>query len=252
MVQLRKYYTKNFASIGIGAMIVFIALVLIAGISASVFVQTAGFVEFRAMETGKQTTAEVATGIKVIDIEGQYTKRDIAYNDTSGVIWRMENDTAWLDRDVVGQECIAWDNSSRIHNLTITITPNPGSEEVDLSTTIIEISNSSTKCILSFSNTSSFASSVSGSGVFSSDVFNLNPDQFGIIVLEDADSSISSVTPVINHGDRIMLSVNASGCFRGLPKNTDVWGNIIIEEGAIASFEFRTPSTYKDTVYNLY
>ena len=42
--------TKNskIATIGIGAMIVFIAMVLVAGIAASVLIQTAGTVEERA------------------------------------------------------------------------------------------------------------------------------------------------------------------------------------------------------------
>lgn len=243
-------YQKN-ASIGLGAMIVFIAMVLVAGISASVFIQTAGYVEGKSMETGQQTTAEVATGLKVTDIEGHYSLRSIAYNDSSGVIWRMENDS-WADRETVGSECLMWNNCSRIHNITMSITPNPGSQGIDLSNALIEISNSSAKCLLSFGNNSAFAASVSGSGVFACDVFNLDPDEFGIIVLEDADSSINSITPVLNRGDRVMLTINASACFQGIPTSIDVWGNIIIEEGSIARFEFSTPATFQDTVYDLF
>ena len=71
---------KDVGSIGIGAMIVFIAMVLVAGIAASVLVQTANKLEMQAMETGSETTAEVATGIRVVDIEGEKTTRYMKFN----------------------------------------------------------------------------------------------------------------------------------------------------------------------------
>jgi flagellin FlaB len=242
---------SKIGSIGIGAMIVFVAMVLVAGIAASVLIQSAGIVERKGMETGQQTTAEVATGLKVTDIEGRYTLRDMAYNTSSGVIWRMENDT-WNSGVFPGNLYLDWHNYSRIHNMTMTVTPNPGSSDIDISHILVEITNSSVKCLLSYDSTQ-FSSTVSTSGLFSSSVFDLDPDEFGIIVIADADGSISSSTStIINAGDRVMLTFNVSACFFGFPESTDVWGSIILEEGASASFEFRTPATYKDVIYNLF
>ena len=214
---------KDIGAIGIGAMIVFIAMVLVAGIAASVLVQTANKLEIQAMQTGDQTRDEVATGIYVVDIEAQKGNRNISgtwYNDT-------------------------------LHNLTITVAPRAGSNDIDLSTTVIELTNSTVKCILTWDTT--YASAVSGSGVFATNAFDLGPDDFGIIVLEDADGSCGSSTPVINRGDKVMLTVNLTACFHGLSERTDVWGTIIPEEGAPGAFAFRTPpSIAADTVFDLY
>ena len=62
---------KDVGAIGIGAMIVFIAMVLVAGIAASVLVQTSGRLETQAMRSGQETIAEVSSGINVFDIVGK-------------------------------------------------------------------------------------------------------------------------------------------------------------------------------------
>ena len=66
---------RDVGSIGIGAMIVFIAMVLVAGIAASVLIQTSTTLESQAMATGRETTDEVAGGIAVFDIEGHVILR---------------------------------------------------------------------------------------------------------------------------------------------------------------------------------
>ncbi|MFH1101676.1 MAG: flagellin [Methanobacteriota archaeon] len=224
---------KDVGAIGVGAMIVFIAMVLVAGIAAAVLIQTANRLEIQAMQTGEQTKGEVATGLHVLDIEGQYGTRvmNIGGAIVSGGVWN---------------------NQSRIHNLTITVAPRAGSLDVDLATTVIEISNTSTKCILNYSGTNDYAATVSNSGVFATSAFSLYAYQFGVIELEDADGSSSGATPVINRGDKVMLTVNLSACFWGLEERCDVWGQVIPEEGSPAFFAFRTPASYTDTVYDLY
>ena len=195
-------------------MIVFIAMVIVAGIAASVLVQTANRLEIQAMVTGEQTTAEVATGIKVIDIEG-------------------------------------YKSGTTLDNMTLTVAPRAGSKDVDLSHTVLEITNSTVKCLLTY-DSGSFASAVSVDGVFATDAFSTRADRFGVIVLEDGDGSCTGPNPVINRGDKVMLTVYTSACFGGLTERTDVWGMIIPEEGSSGIFAFRTPASFTDTVYDLY
>jgi len=210
----------DLGDMGIGAMIVFIAMVLVAGIAASVLIQTANKLEIQAMQTGQQTTEEVATGIGVEDITGQ--KGTIA----------------------------GWTADS-ILNMTICVSARSGSKDIDLSNTVVELSDSSNKYLLTYDSANWFASP-DAAGVFATDAFDVSEMGFGIIVLEDADDSCVAANPVINRGDHVLLTISAGECFGGLIERTDIWGTIFPESGASGVFAFRTPASYPDTVFDLY
>jgi flagellin FlaB len=220
----KKVLKKDIGSIGIGAMIVFIAMVLVAGIAASVLVQTANKLEMQAMITGSETTAEVSTGITVFDIEGHVS-------------------------------------GSNINWMTISVRPRAGSSPIDLEETVIEISDGDYKAILNYTDTDAgnFNTSVSSKNgqVFSTLTLNwdMGNNKFGILVLEDADSSISRDTPVINRGDSVMLAVNLANVFpssSGIQARDEIWGQVIPEEGSFGVFSFRVPSSLNDEVLDLY
>jgi archaellin len=99
---------------------------------------------------------------------------------------------------------------------------------------------------------SSFSASPSASGVFSTaGLFDFGADDFGIIVIEDGDGSCQSGSPVINRGDKAILTINASACFNGLPTREDINGMVVSEEGAPGVFLFRTPAVSTKTVVEL-
>jgi archaeal flagellin FlaB len=206
---------KDIGAIGIGAMIVFIAMVLVAGIAASVLIQTSGNLEMRAMQAGTETTAEVATGIHVGCIHG--------YSDLS-----------------------------QIQLLAIEIRPRSGSTQVDLSETVIEMTDSSQKNYFVYETNNYTAVSEINGDIFNTTFYPLNNGTvFGIIVMEDADGSVTSPNPVINAGDHVILTVNITASFTGFDTRTPVRGLVIPEFGSPGVISFSTPPSYTYNVVEL-
>ena len=58
----------NLAAIGIGAMIVFIALILVAAVAAAVIIQTAEKLQQNAQSTGDDTTDEMSGKIQILNV----------------------------------------------------------------------------------------------------------------------------------------------------------------------------------------
>jgi len=241
---MRKLLKRNndgdLGAIGIGAMIVFIAMILVAGIAASVLVTTSNTIQIQALATGQQTTKEVASGISVFEICGQV-------NVTGGTNYDI-NYTA------------------------ITVKARPGSGDIDLNNTYILISDGTTKSLVRYGHANASELFVA-KGSAEGDLFDMlsgedwdicDYEAFGIAVLQDYDTSMTQYNPVINRGDKAVLFIrcgtdaNASdsfidaGCFSGeISERTDVFGRIIPEIGAPGVISFSAPMSYVDSVYTL-
>ncbi len=218
---------KDVGSIGIGAMIVFIAMVLVAGIAASVLIQTSTRLESQAMATGSETTDEVSSGIAVFDILG--------YSASAG---------------------------TDISKIIIGVRARAGSDGIDLSQTYIELSDTNKKVILNFTDSFYVDNGTGEDDIFTTNCFpddefaygdpsNTDASMFGILVVEDADNSLTSSSPVINRGDKVYIGINTTGCFNRIAERTDVWGMVAPEEGSAGVISFTTPASYTDNVIDL-
>jgi flagellin FlaB len=98
---MREKLTNDRGQVGIGTLIVFIALVLVAAIAAGVLINTAGFLQTQAEQTGQDSTDQVADNINVIGEVGE-----------------------------VGNTATG---SGNIYETRLTVQRSPGSSEIDLS-----------------------------------------------------------------------------------------------------------------------
>jgi len=212
---------KDVGSIGIGAMIVFIAMVLVAGIAASVLIQTSTRLESQAMRTGQETTEEVSTGVAVFDIKG-YAPDD-----------------------------------GNLDNMTITVRPRAGSADIDLAEVFLELSNTDYKVIMTYDTAGDDNWNDSATGVddvFGVACFPVAANRFGILVVEDADGSCTETNPVINRGDKVLLCVDTTQSFSatgGVSERIDIWGMVCPEQGSPGVISFTTPASYSENIYDL-
>ena len=61
---------NNKAEMGVGTLIIFIALLLVAAVAAGVLIQTAGSLQQRALSTGAQATGQIATSAVALEVSG--------------------------------------------------------------------------------------------------------------------------------------------------------------------------------------
>ncbi|WP_406657712.1 archaellin/type IV pilin N-terminal domain-containing protein [Methanolobus sp. ZRKC2] len=250
-----KIFRNSQAQIGIGTLIIFIAMVLIAAVAASVLIQTSGVLQQQAQSTGRQATQEVSSNLVIKSIEGVRAKN---------------NATSMADN---------------VSLLKLKVGLNVGSSPVDLNQLVISVTDGTNTNDLIYANNdkthdnsmenfSSAATATTNLGKLLTDTQVTPGDNakyfFTVQKIRDEDISFSQGNPVMNTGDLVTIYVSAvsdsdlsyttiggistSGSQKD--SNLDIGPrttvNLVLtpEAGAATIAEFVTPSSYgtKETI----
>ena len=205
------------ADVGIGTLVVFIAMVLVSAVAASVIMQTAESLQMRAQAVGKQTIRDVSSGMRIIGITG--------YTDAQ---------------------------KTKIEYLAIAVTPRAGSEDIDLNKTLLYLQfNNYT--VLSL-NPNEKSSAPTEGGIFATlNLSNLNATNYGVIAVHDADNSIFNSNG-LSTSDQVMLIINLSAALSatgGLLPGEQIEGKLVPEVGAAGVFVINAPNAFKYRVVEI-
>ena len=225
-VEKRKIKVEEEAMVGIGTLIVFIAMVLIAAVAASVLITTSETLQSRARTVGTATIREVSAGVSIESITG-YTNV----------------------------------NKTEIEYIALTVRPRAGSKDIDLglctlsvlydNLTILTLNESLVQNV-NTDNKSVFETPIT-SGSSYTILDNTSSIKFGVIAIHDPDSSVIN-TNGMNSGDRIIIIVNLSAIITsqgGLPPRESVEGTLTPEIGIMAQYDTTAPAVFSKRIVNL-
>lgn len=210
-LQQKRKMKDDDAVVGIGTLIVFIAMVLVAAVAASVIMQTAESLQQRAYAVGKQTIRDVSSGVRIIGITG--------YTDI---------------------------NKTKIEYLAIAITPRAGSYDIDLNKTLLYLQYDNFT-VLSLNRECKYQEVAEG-GIFSTiDNSLLDATHYGVIAIHDSDNSIYNSNG-LSTSDQCMLIVNLTAALQathGLDPGEQLEGKLVPEVGASGVFVIQAPNAFK-------
>jgi flagellin FlaB len=138
------YDNDDRGQVGIGTLIVFIAMVLVAAIAAGVLINTAGVLQSQASDTGSETQQEVANQIDVVHAVGNVSQSPQA-----------------------------------VDHLNLTIKKSAGSEAIDITSMTVQYTSDDTDQALTYNETGASATAIDAAdaGNFSTSAINGYDDE---------------------------------------------------------------------------
>ena len=166
--------------VGIGTLIVFIAMVLVAAIAAGVLINTAGFLQSGAQETGQQSSDQVTNRLQVVSAVGENV------------------------------------NDGAIGSVRITVKQAPGANNIDLSTTTLQFVHSSGSSDLTFAEYSTETGNATNFNVTDVQDEDGSVGSEGVVLNDPADraqlllntSAIVDTSDGFAEGDTATIQIN--------------------------------------------
>ncbi|MBB6647695.1 archaellin/type IV pilin N-terminal domain-containing protein [Halobellus ruber] len=191
--------------VGIGTLIVFIAMVLVAAIAAGVLVNTAGFLQATAEDTGQESVEQVTNRVDVVSQHG-------VVNDSENI-------------------------SGHVDQLFLAVKLSAGSGEIALQNSTIKYTSESTAENLVYEN----RSTASGTDVTDQNISDLTATEFTV---EDKTDNGESYPVLDEESDRFEVIINASnveGSEPGLDPGESVQLEITTSSGGTTNVVLSMP-----------
>jgi flagellin FlaB len=226
-LEKRQIKEEDKAMVGIGTLIVFIAMILVAAVAASVIIQTSERLQQRAQSVGTQTIREVSSGMVINNIIG-YTNAEKTRIEYLALSVRARAGSKDIDLGLVTLT-VLYDNLSIL----------------TLNTSLVQDVNTDNKSVFDTPITSGSSYTI---------LNNLTSRYFGVIAVHDEDDTVTS-TNGINGGDRVYIVVNLSALIPdegGLPTRESISGEITPETGAPGVYDVTAPAVYSKRIVDLW
>ncbi|KGK98751.1 flagellin [Methanococcoides methylutens] len=200
--------------VGIGTLIIFIAMVLVAAVAAAVLIQTSGVLQDRAQSTGTQAAQEVSTNMMIKSIEGVRSSNGTELSDT-------------------------------VDLLKVKVALNIGSSAMDLNQFVITVTDGVTTNDLVYAGNdkthSTAMAGFSSSANASANTIQLLTNNttgvgengkyfFTVEKMRDDDESFSQDSPIMNQGDFVTIYISTVG--NAATGNTAV-GDLTVSSGSL-------------------
>ncbi|ELY61431.1 flagellin [Natronococcus amylolyticus DSM 10524] len=190
--------------VGIGTLIVFIAMVLVAAIAAGVLINTAGSLQSQASDTGTETQEAVANQIEVVHAVGETHD---------------------------GEELSETDDG--IEQLSMTIMRSAGADVIDLESMTVQYTSAETDQTLTHED----SDDVEDGDEF--DPSELEEEQFTTVGIDDSEDN--SLT---NSEDRVQLLINVDEVDDGLGEGDSATLQLVDQSGAQFTYGVSVPATF--------
>ena len=201
----RKRMDKR-GEMGIGTLIIFIAMVLVAAVAATVLITTADELQMQAYSTGRTARQDVSTGLNVVHVYGE---RD-AVTDTS------------------------------LEDLFIKVKLQAGSDPIDLDQMIIQISDGDSMVALEHSGSPDSPLEAANAGNIYTSTLLMDPDEHDVFGTGTGDVMTEGTLV------KLTIVADATSPALSLTTQQEVTIKLIPKHGVPTLIKFTTPSQYAD------